>query len=171
MEPVSKEEIREIISKAPGSPLFSPGGAAGNTVFALNFFGVKCALFGKLGSDSFAAKYLDYAGNCGVDTSQIIRQQNGDTGCCLAMITEDAERTMRSSLGVSLDLSDADIENAAFANYDAVLVEGFMVYSGKLSKIVSEAKKNGCSVILDLASFEIASKYRELFLSISDKLI
>ena len=169
MEPVTKEEIREMISKAPGSPVFSPGGAAGNTVFALSAFGVEAALFGKLGIDSFAEKYLSFADNCGVDTSQIIRQENGDTGCCLAMITDDAERTMRSSLGVSLDLSCREIENAAFDDYDAVLVEGFMVFSGKLEKMISEAHSRGCFVILDLASFEIASGYRELFLSVSDK--
>ncbi len=166
MEPVTTEVIDKIVSKSPFRPLFFPGGAAGNTVFALSRFGVKCALRGKLGCDAYKEKYFEFARRHNVDTSQLVISGEGRSGCCLALVTPDAERTMRSALGVSLELNESDIVNAAYSGYDAVLVEGFMAYSGMLELMVKSAKKHNCFVIFDLASFEIAEKFRELFITL-----
>ena len=167
MEPVSTEDIDRIIASSPAEPAIFPGGAAGNTIFALSSFQVKCALRGKLGKDKFKDKYFAFAAERNVCTDQLIISDEGKTGCCLALVTDDAERTMRSALGVSLELTESDIENSAFEDYDAVLLEGFMAYSGKLETMVNNAKKHGRFVIFDLASFEIAKKFKELFLTLA----
>ena len=167
MEPVSTEEIDRIVSSSSVEPEIFPGGAAGNTIFALNSFQVKSALRGKLGRDKYMERYFDFSSQRDVSTHQLIVCNEGATGCCLALVTEDAERTMRSCLGVSLELTEQDIETSAFSEYDAVLVEGFMAYSGKLEHMVRCAKKHGKFVILDLASFEIADKFRALFIGIA----
>ena len=161
MEPVSAEDIESIIRKSGRTPEFFPGGAAGNTVFALSRFKVRCALFGKLSAHGdLTSRYLEFCAAHDVDTSRLIFSEHGSTGCCLALVTPDAERTMRSALGVSLDLSSSEIKSAAFSRYDAALFEGFMVYSGKLHEMVMCAHQQGVFTILDLASFEICRKFR-----------
>ena len=170
MEPLSADEIENIIAKFQTAPQIYPGGAAGNTIFALSNFGVRCALRGKLGSDNFKEEYFSFAGKHNVDTSQLIVSDTGSTGCCLALVTSDAERTMRSALGVSLELTAKEIEDSAFDNYDAVLVEGFMAYSGKLEHMVNCASAHGRFIILDLASFEISVKFKPLFNSFISKI-
>ena len=167
MEPISVEDIDRIIAASSAAPSIFPGGAAGNTVFALSSFQVKCALRGKLGDDKYKEKYFEFCRENQVSTDQLIISGTGSTGCCLALVTDDAERTMRSALGVSLELNSEDIESAAFSDYDAVLIEGFMAYSGILDLMAKCADKHGKFVILDLASFEIAEKFRDLFLSLS----
>ena len=167
MEPLTSEEISGIIQKSGKTPEYFPGGAAGNTVFALSRFQVKSALRGKLASDgNFTSRYLQFCNEHGVDTSQLVFSDTGSTGCCLALVTPDAERTMRSALGVSLELSSQEIADSAFSDYDAALFEGFMAYSGKLKEMVSQARSQKCFTILDLASFEICRKFRELFLEL-----
>ena len=170
MEPVSAEEIDNIVSKSGSVPQIFPGGAAGNTIFALSRFGVKCALRGKLGNDKYKEKYFSFAAQNGVDTSQLIISDTGSTGCCLALVTADAERTMRSALGVSLELTCSEISSSAFDDFDAVLVEGFMAYSGQLENMVNFAAEHNKFIIFDLASFEIARKFKPLFSSFSDKI-
>ena len=167
MEPISVADIDRIIAASFVEPGIFPGGAAGNTVFALSRFGVKCALRGKLGKDKYQEKYFEFCRQNQVNTKELIISDTNSTGCCLALVTDDAERTMRSALGVSLDLSDEDISSASYSEYDAVLVEGFMAYSGKLDVMVRCAKEHGRFVILDLASFEIAEKFRDLFIQLS----
>ena len=170
MEPVSAEEIENIVSRAGSVPQIFPGGAAGNTIFALSRFGVKSALRGKLANDKFKEKYFSFAAQNNVDTSQLIISDTGSTGCCLALVTSDAERTMRSALGVSLELTCDEISSSAFDDYDAVLIEGFMAYSGQLENMVNFAAEHNKFIIFDLASFEIAQKFKPLFTSFADKI-
>ena len=59
MEPISVEDIDRIIAASSAAPSIFPGGAAGNTVFALSSFQVKCALRGKLGDDKYKEKYFE----------------------------------------------------------------------------------------------------------------
>lgn len=164
MEPLEGCEIEKIVNASGSVPGIYPGGAAGNTVLALSRLGTKAALRGKIARDEMGGRYLDFAGKYGADTSNIIISPQGSTGCCLAVVTSDAERTMRSALGVSLELTAEDIEKSDFKSFDAVLIEGFMVYSGVLETMVRCAANSGRCVIFDLASFEIASKFKTVFL-------
>jgi sugar/nucleoside kinase (ribokinase family) len=166
MEPLESREIERIVDSSGSTPGIYPGGAAGNTVLALSMLGVKTALRGKIARDEMGRRYLEFASRYGADTSNIIISPQGSTGCCLAVVTSDAERTMRSALGVSLELTDREISESDFSSYDAVLVEGFMAYSGVLECMVKSAKNAGKCVIFDLASFEIASKFKPLFLEL-----
>ena len=169
MEPLASREISRIVNSSGTTPGIYPGGAAGNTVMALSRFGVKTALRGKIARDEMGEKYIKFAEQYGADTSNLIISPQGDTGCCLAIVTSDAERTMRSALGVSLELTSREIKESDFQSFDAVLIEGFMVYSGVLEDMVRYAKRAGRCVIFDLASFEIASKFKSMFLGfISD---
>ena len=166
MEPLGSREINEIVKRSGSASQIFPGGAAGNTVIALCRMGAKAALRGKIARDDNGGRYLDFVAKYGADTSNLLIADEGSTGCCLAVVTPDAERTMRSALGVSLDLTPAEIAQSDFSSFDAVLVEGFMVYSGVLEAMIRCAKSAGRCVIFDLASFEIASKFRNMFLDL-----
>lgn len=166
MEPLPGSEIEKIVKESGSAPQIFPGGAAGNTVIALCRMGAKAALRGKISRDENGGRYLKFAAGYGADISHLLIADEGCTGCCLAVVTPDAERTMRSALGVSLDMTLQEISRSDFSSFDAVLIEGFMVYSGVLDKMIKCAKESGRCVIFDLASFEIASKFRDMFLDL-----
>ena len=51
--------------------------------------------------------------------------ENGITGKCLVMVTDDAERTMNTYLGVSDAFSEAEIDQNALINSEWFYIEGY----------------------------------------------
>ena len=159
MEPVTGDWIDALLAASPRKPLIRPGGSAGNTVFALNQLGVDAALWGKLGNDARGGVYRDFCRRYGVDTSELLTGDFAPTGCCLSLITPDAERTMRSALGISLEVTLPELARVDFSYRDAVLIEGYMAYSRIFPELLRRASASGCYVALDLASFEVVKHF------------
>ena len=159
MEPLSSDGIDLIINSGNTKPLILPGGAAGNTVFALSQMGVDARLFGKIATDERAGIYRRFCRECQVGTDCLCVSDSGSTGCCLVLITPDAERTMRSDLGVSLELTLPELAKADFSRYDAVLTEGFMAYSRIFPELLHRIKASGSYLALDLSSFEVVKQF------------
>jgi sugar/nucleoside kinase (ribokinase family) len=78
------------------------------------------------------------------------------------MITPDSERTMRTDLGIASSLTPEDITHEDFEGVDHVHVEGYLLYiEGVTEKILATAKECGCTVSIDLATFELVRIKRE----------
>ena len=150
-----------ILDRLPGEPRRVPGGSAGNTVFALARLGVDVSMFGKLGSDANGDFYRARLVELGGSDAAFVTTGESPTGTCLAMITPDAERTMRSSLAASLLLRPEEAEQIDFSQFDMVYIEGYMFYSAVMPTVMLRAKAAGCRIGIDLASFEVVRDFRE----------
>ena len=64
-----------------------PGGAPANFLAALNMFGAKTALLGKVGDDSFGRMLISTLENCGIDSAGIVSA--ADVFTTLAFVTFD----------------------------------------------------------------------------------
>lgn len=160
---VSGEELRSLIDKLPDKPRHSPGGSAGNTVFALNHLGIRAELFGKVGEDEYGRFYLDKLIQSGASGKYILQAGGTGTGICLALRTPDGERTMRSFLGKSLDINSDDVNAVDFSIFDVVMVEGYMIGSPAFKDLVKKVARDGCRIAFDPGSFELAAVNREFF--------
>lgn len=125
---VSAEELQKAlaspaVSRAPRT--LSAGGAACNTTFGFVSLGGSAALTGKVGADEHAAAALADIQAQGVEVLGG-GDSAGDTGVCLSLATPDAERTMLTSLGVSGQLTAADIDLNALGNAKCLLVELYL---------------------------------------------
>ncbi len=156
-----KEQILRHIS----SPVFKvAGGAAANTVMAAAELGVTTSLFGKTGNDENSVFFREAMNGSGASAADLLISETMPTGYCLTLVTPDAERTMRSNLGASLDVSPQDAENFDFSRFQWVLAEGYFIDTGFFEAVLESAKAAGCKVAVDLCSFELAGKYRERFI-------
>lgn len=160
---VSGGELEALVAELPEAPRLVPGGSAGNTVAALTRLGVPAALLGKLGCDERGRFFLDEVRRRGGIASFITTVPGGRTGTCLTFTTPDGERTMRSDLGVSAELTVADVD---FRGIEWVLTEGYMVDAPDFEEIFRRARAAGCRIAFDPGSFELARQHRELFAAV-----
>ena len=80
------------------------------------------------------------------------------SGCCIVLITPDGERTFCTYLGAAADLHAEDIRKEAFVGYDICHVEGYLVQDHDLIETaLRTAKEQGCTVSLDLASYNVVN--------------
>ena len=132
------------------------GGSAFNTVSALTTLGMKTAFLGKLGDDENGIYYADAYRKLGGDVSSFKYSATVPTGTCLSLVTPDSERTMRTDLGASSTLCADDVSEDDFKGVTHVHIEGYLLFFlDTVRKILSLAKRAGCTVSLDFASFEV----------------
>lgn len=156
MELVDNEYIQSIIAKLPGEKFSAPGGAAANTILNLAKLGATTTFLGMLGKDENAEFYRNSFKAAGCDISRFKSNSEYSTAHCLSMITPDAERTMRTYLGAASQLDPASISAADFKGCKHLHLEGYLIFNRELlPHILKVAKKAGCTISLDLGSFEI----------------
>ncbi len=152
---------RQTLARLAKPPRLVPGGSTGNTIFGLARLGISAAMFGKLGTDENGRFYRNRLKELGGSDAEFLETDELPTGTCLALITPDAERTMRSCLAASLLVRIDEAEKIDFSRYDFVYIEGYMFYSAILPTVFRRAKAAGCRIGLDLASFEVVRDFRE----------
>lgn len=163
MELVDEEELALLLASLPKSPLSSPGGSAGNTIFALARLGLPCRFLGVVGDDVPGKYYRDAFAMRGGDISKILSRQAMPTAQCLSLVTPDGERTMRTHLGAAASLNKADFSAHDFSGCDHVHMEGYLLFNRELMvHILKAAKTAGCTVSVDLASFEVVQAARDI---------
>jgi len=130
------------------------GGSACNSIVAASSFGSKTFYSGKVADDwegDFFVKDLNAAG---VDFHNV-EASSGTTGKCLVMITQDAERSLNTFLGVSLDISLKEIDMKSLANSKWLYMEGYLVTdkarTGVAINAMDYAKQKGVQTSLSLS--------------------
>jgi len=130
------------------------GGSACNTIIAASYFGAKNFYSCKVANDDNGQFYLQDLRAAGVDHYDG-ELDGGITGKCLVIITPDAERTMNTFLGISADLSPAELHYDAIKQSQYVYIEGYLVSSptGKAAaiKLREHAEQHGVKTSLSLS--------------------
>ncbi|MDF9827517.1 sugar/nucleoside kinase (ribokinase family) [Ereboglobus sp. PH5-10] len=161
---VDADEMARLLALLPTKPAMSTGGSAANTTFNTARLGLRAAFIGKLGNDDAADAYKARFASAGVDTSRF-KHAAMPNGRCLALTTPDAQRTMRTCLGAHGTFSPEDVSPSDFEGARHVHIEGYVVFNSKLADaILDGARASGCTLSLDLASFEVVRESREWLL-------
>ena len=159
---VDAEAIVSLLESIPGEPAKAPGGSAGNTLFTLARMGNSTSFLGKTGNCSEGEFYRGHFSKLGGDSS---RFKIGEipNGQCLSLVSPDGERTMRTHLGAAMTLAPEEISAADFANCSHAHIEGYLLFNEALMMhVLDSAKEAGCSISLDLASFEVVHATRDI---------
>ncbi len=140
------------------------GGSAANSIIAAQYFGASTFFSCKVADDDNGRFYLQDLSSAGVNYCDTTKYE-GITGKCLVMITDDAERTMNTFLGISETLSTDDIDEAALQKSKYVYIEGYLVTSesGKPAaiRLREMAEKHGVKTAFSLSDPFIAEHFRE----------
>ena len=105
------------------------GGSAANTIVAISQFGGKTFYACKVADDETGDFYMKDLAIAGVETKLDQIKGDGVTGKCLVMVTDDAERTMNTYLGITSDFSEDDLHIAELENSEYLYIEGYLVTS------------------------------------------
>lgn len=129
------------------------GGSAANTMIAVSQFGGKSYYACKVANDKFGHFYLDDLRKNAVDTNLTEKTApDGITGKCLVMVTDDADRTMNTFLGITTNFSTSEIDERALKDSAYLYIEGYLVTSETGLVAMKHAKKvaeeNGVKVAL-----------------------
>ena len=132
----------------------SCGGSACNTVVAASRFGSKAFFSGKVATDNEGDFFVKDLKRAGVDFHDV-EATSGVTGKCLVMVTPDAERTMNTYLGASLELSSNEIDLASLENSNWLYIEGYLVTDDARTGVARDAmiyaKQKGVKTSLSLS--------------------
>jgi len=141
------------------------GGSAANTILGIADLGGTAAYAGKVGRDSLGEFCLSDMRKMGVTIE--VPQAEGQSGTCVILITEDAQRTMLTHLGVSSTLGPEDIDEAEIRKATYVYVEGYL-FTGDSTraaalKTIELAKANNVKVAFTVSDPFLISQYRDEF--------
>ncbi|NEQ50758.1 MAG: adenosine kinase [Leptolyngbya sp. SIO3F4] len=143
----------------------SCGGSAANTIIAISQLGGKTYYGCKVADDDYGKFYTDDLVDCGVDTNLTSHApETGITGKCLVLVTPDADRTMGTFLGISSQLSEADLNPDAIAASAYTYLEGYLV-TGENSKQAAIkarnlAKSAGRKVAITLSDYNMVKFFK-----------
>ncbi len=158
---VDDADIAALVHRLKGQVAMIPGGAAGNATLGAARLGLRTTYLGKIGGDITAEQYLENFTANGADGSRFKRAALPN-GRCLSLVTPDGQRTLRTHLGAAMTLAPEEISAADFAGARHALIEGYLLFNPALAqKVIDTARAAGCSISIDLASFEVVKAARD----------
>lgn len=157
---VDGAEMQRIVGLLAGEPAYATGGSAANATYNVARLGLRATFLGKLGNDQLAQVYQKRFESAGVDGSRFKRGDEPNARC-LALVTPDAQRTLRTHLGAAMTLSPTEISADDFRGCRHAHIEGYLVFNQALADaVLTSARAAGCTTSIDLSSFEVVNASR-----------
>jgi len=162
---VDDDDVARLLSRLGGAVAMTPGGSAANAVLGATKLGLRTTYVGKTGADKTAEDYRANFIAAGGDGARF-KRTNLPNGRCLSMVTADGQRTMRTHLGAAMTLSPDEITVADFQGAKHAHIEGYLLFNPALAqKVADTARAAGCTLSLELSSFEVVNVARDWILA------
>ena len=126
-----------------------PGGKGANQAVAAARQGVKTAMLGRVGSDSFAPFLIYNLKANQVDTSHVIADSSA-TGTAIIVVDANGQNSIVLSPGANGNVSPADVDSASFSNSKLLLLQ-LEIPTPTVLHAAQQARANGLTVILNPA--------------------
>jgi sugar/nucleoside kinase (ribokinase family) len=159
--------LAEAVAELPKKR--SSGGSAANTIYAVQALGLQACYNCKVAADDTGNFFIDDLAASGVtintNAASPVESGTGASGRCLVLITDDAERTMMTDLGVSVQLSKQEVSDEALKNSRYFYVEGYMSASPSATEASVHcrelAEAHGVEVAVSLSDVSMVEFCRE----------
>lgn len=163
------EEARAVELYAQMGPgVETSGGSAGNTMAGFASFGGKGGFIGKTGSDDLGKIFRHDLRALGIAFDTQPLAVGPATGRCLILVTPDAQRTMNTFLGASVELGADDIDEDLIASAKVTYLEGYLFDREQAKqafiRAAELAHENGHRVALSLSDPFCVDRHRSDFL-------
>lgn len=160
-----QKELLERYQKR--EPRLVSGGSVANSIIAFSQLGGQAAFIGCIGDDRYGLHYHSEFDELRIDMGNPVIVGE-TTGTCVAIITPDAERTMRTCLAVSSHLADRHIDEQRIKNSRWLFIEGYLFANPKTSqgairKAIAVAKKHGVKVAVTCSEAFIVNLFGDAF--------
>ena len=158
MQLVDVKRAKQVLKHFGKSPqTLASGGSAANTIHGIANLGGPTGFLGCVGADNYGEFFEQDMLENGIKP-QLFKGTVG-TGTAITLMSPDGERTFATYLGSALELSAKHLSAKAFKGYDYFHIEGYLVQNYDLIRTaIQMAKKAGCRVSLDLASYNVVEE-------------
>ncbi len=153
-----------------GPGIETSGGSAANTMAGFASFGGKGGFIGKVADDDLGKIFQHDIRAQGLtfETQPLI--MGAKTGRCLILVTPDAQRTMNTFLGASVELGADDIDKELIAAAKITYLEGYLFDKEQAKQAFASAAEHahecGHKVALTLSDPFCVDRHRHDFLGL-----
>jgi sugar/nucleoside kinase (ribokinase family) len=163
---LSRSEQDDLI-QACGTklPPLGLGGSASNSLICARQLGIPCTLLGLAADDTYGHHLYRQMRLLDIQTPlPLVRDAR--TGTCLALITPDGERTMRTCHGVSTVFGPEHVLETAIAASEWLLLEGYFLTASEqnataVSHAITIAKSYGTKIAFSVGAEFVAHAKRD----------
>lgn len=143
------------------------GGSVANSIIGLSQLGGTAAFIGCVGDDRYGLHYAEEFEQLAIDIGNPVLVGE-TTGTCVAIITPDAERTMRTCLAVSSHLAARHVDRERIANSEWLFIEGYVFANPEtgqhaIREAIRIAKEHGTKVALTCSDGFIPEVFGDVF--------
>lgn len=160
----------EALYHAMGPGMEISGGSAANTLAGLAALGARGAFIGRVRNDQLGGIFAHDIGATGLSFETAPATTGAPTARCLILVTPDAQRTMATYLGASVDLGPDDIDEAVVGRAKITYLEGYLWDAPAAKEAFVRAAKlahdAGRKVALTLSDPFCVERHRESFLDL-----
>lgn len=152
------------------------GGSVANSCAGLASLGGKAAYIGRVAPDQLGEVFAHDIRSAGVDFVSEPGEASGPpTARCLVLVTPDAQRTMNTYLGASVELRPSDVDEATIADSQVVYLEGYLwdppQAKDAMRKAAEAARVAGRKVALSLSDAFCVDRHRASFNELIDEYV
>jgi sugar/nucleoside kinase (ribokinase family) len=163
----------EAIYASMGPTTEASGGSAANTAAGVAALGGRVAFLGRVADDSLGQAFTHDIRSIGVAFDPVPTPAVPGqvvTGHCLVLVTDDAERTMATHLGVASDFASSDLHRGHLSSSQVVYLEGYLWEQPPAKAAIREAIElahlNDAAVALSVSDPFCVEHHRREFLDL-----
>ncbi len=160
----------EALYAAMGPGVEVSGGSAANTMAGLASLGGRGAFVGKVRNDQLGGIFQHDIRAAGVAFDTPAATDGPPTARCLIFVTADAQRTMGTFLGVSVELGPEDLDRAVIQGAKVTYLEGYLWDApdakAAFQAAAEMAHEAGRRVALTLSDPFCVERHRDSFLEL-----
>jgi sugar/nucleoside kinase (ribokinase family) len=128
------------------------GGSVANSIIAVSQLGGNSAFIGCVGDDRYGLHYVEEFSDLKINIGNPV-MVGESTGTSVVIITPDAERTMRTCLGVASHLTARHIDEDRIANATWLFIEGYVFANPEtgqhaIRRAIEVAKSHGTKIAI-----------------------
>lgn len=143
------------------------GGSVANSTVGVASFGGTAHYLGKVRDDQLGRVFGHDIRANGVGFTTPAASDGPATGCCIILVTPDAQRTMNTYLGAAVHLSPADVPAELIARGKVTLLEGYLFDPPEAQEAFRTAARfaheAGRKVAVSLSDPFCVDRHREAF--------
>ncbi len=166
------EHQAERLYGASGVGLETSGGSAANTLAGIAQLGGKAGFIGRVRDDQLGAIFAHDIRAVGAHFTTPAASAGPSTARCLIVVTPDAQRTMCTYLGASVNLEPADLDLELVRQAKVLYLEGYLWDSEPAKRAFIAAaeviRASGGEVALSLSDAFCVQRHRDSFLELVD---
>tara|TARA_Y100001970_G_scaffold123343_1_gene152908 strand:+ start:45 stop:1046 length:1002 start_codon:yes stop_codon:yes gene_type:complete len=164
IERENQEALINELMEMGKTPDKACGGSGTNSIVAASLFGAKCHMTCIVSDDNHGRFYIEDLSSNKVSYTNTPISSEISSGRCLVMVSDDAERTMCTNLGINTEFSTSDLNGNVIKASNYLFLEGYLVASPKGMEVCKEAietaKESGTKISISLSDPNIVKVFK-----------